>query len=531
MRGDRLASFLLFVITAAPLLAVVPFPTQDGPAHLYTAHVLQALGDASNAPLLRRFFEPSSAAAATRVGTWMVQTLSYWCGPALVPTLLIFAVVSGLFLVCAGGQADRARCFFPRCFVPAVAYSFVVRMGFFTFCLALPFVVLSVRLWLGKANDASHLRYALFAGAMALISLLHPFPALWVLVVCVSASVVSLALSRKRAIVELAWLAVASTPLVPLGSWQRSAPGGDYEWDRVATRLGGILAGGPFAGSHSWALVASSLSATLLVSLAVLALRDQLRSRAPGDAYPVRLLAALGAALLMALLSPEEGLGGGYIGVRCQLLLFLLLLECGRRWQISRRADILISAAVLACSLATAASTLLTMRTVSAAYREIEASAAVLPHSTTVLTVMAGEWTASHSPDLTHQVRPLLHAGNLLGLSADRVMLANYQADLGYFAVSFRPTTTPFGVLFDRSLFDWGPPWLQWDRLPTFEGGVGHIGVWDEAQLLRTIRNAADYRRVICEHYEEVYRSPDWPWVIYRLTDDAQRKSTPTLCR
>ena len=530
MGGDRLASLLLFVITSAPLLAAVPFPTQDGPAHLYTAHVSQALGDASNAALLRRFFEPSSGAAATRVGTWMAQALGDWLGLALVPTVLMFAVVGGLFLVCSGGRAHRAP-FFPRCFVPALAYCFVARMGFFSFCLALPFVVLSVRLWLGMGNDASHLHYALFTGAMALIALLHPFPALWVLVICVSASAASLVLSRQHARVELLWLAVASTPLVFLGSWHRSTPAATYEWERVATRLGGILVGGPFAGSQSWSLVASSLSAILLISLAVLALRDQLPSRAPSDPYPFRLLAAVGAALLLALLSPDAGLGGGYIGVRCQLLLFLLFLECGRRWQMTRRADILLSVAVLGCSLATVASTLVTLRTESAAYREIEASAAVLPHSTTVLTVMAGEWTASDSPDLTQQVRPLLHAGDLLGLSADRVMLANYQADLGYFAVSFRTTTTPFGVLFDRSLFDWGPPWIRWDRLPTFAGGVAHIGVWDEDQLLRTIRNAPDYRRTICEHYEEIYRSPDWPWVIYRLSDKSQRKSTPTLCQ
>ena len=306
---------------------------------------------------------------------------------------------------------------------------------------------------------------------------------------------------------------------------------GDYQWERVATRIGGILAGGPLVGLQPWTVIASSVSTILLVSLALLALRDQLRERISGDAYPLRLLAAVGAALLMALLAPEAGSGGSYVGVRCQLLLFLLLLECTRRWRVPRRTDVFVSAAFLFCSVLSVGSLLGTMQRESAAYREIVASTTVLPYSTTVLTVMAGEWTTADRTNLANQVRPLLHAGDLLGLSADRVLLANYQADLGYFAFTFRPATTPFGVLFDRSLFNWGPPRFSWDKLPTFAGGVEHVGVWNEDRLLRTIWNAADYRRVICDHYEEVYRSRDWPWVIYRLSKESLRASPPAICR
>jgi hypothetical protein len=526
MRADRLASLLLFALTCIPVLLVVPFPTQDGPTHLYTAHVSQILADGLRAPLLHRFFEPSAAASATWAGTWIVQSLSRWCAPPLVPSILVLTGVSGLFLAFCREEAGRTPCFFPRCFLPAVCYGFVVRMGFFSFFLSLPLVVVSVRLWLARTNEDAKGSLALFSGALVMLSLLHPVPTLWVLVVCASATAASFPIARKRLGREVAWLAVCSIPLVLTSVLDRSSRMGHYDWERVTTRIGGIFAGGPFVGLQPWTLVVSSVSAMLLVSLALLALRDQLRDRSPDDPYPLRLLAAVGAALLMALLSPEAGSGGGYIGVRCQLLLFLLLLECTRRWHVSRRTDVFLSAAFLSCSVLSVGSMLGTMQRESAAYREIVASTAVLPYSTTVLTVMAAD-----RPDLADLVRPLLHAGDLLGLSADRVLLANYQADLGYFAIAFRPSTTPFGVLFDRSLFYWGPPQLSWDKLPTFAGGVEHVGVWNEDQLLRTIWNATDYRRIICDHYEEVYRSRDWPWVIYRLTKENLRGSPPAICR
>lgn len=531
MRADRLASLLLFALTCVPVLLVVPFPTQDGPAHLYTAHVSQVLADGSSAPLLHRFFEPSAAASATWAGTWIVQSLSRWCAPPLVPSILMLTGLSGLFLAFHRQEPGRPPCFFPRCFLPAVGYGFVVRMGFFTFFLSLPLVVVSVRMWLARTDEDAKGSLVLFTGALVMLSLLHPVPTLWVLVVCASATAASFALTRKRLVREITCLAVCSIPLVLTSLLDRSSRMSDYEWEHIATRIGGIFAGGPFVGLQPWTLVVSSVSAMLLVALALLALRDQLRDRLPDDPYPWRLLAAVGAALLMALLSPEAGSGGGYVGVRCQLLLFLLLLECTRRWHVPRRTDVLVSAALLSCSVLSVGSMLGTMRKESAAYGEIVASTAVLPYSTTVLTVMAGEWTAADRANLADLVRPLLHAGDLLGLSADRVVLANYQADLGYFAIAFRPSRTPFGVLFDSSLFDWGPPQLSWDKLPTFAGGVEHVGVWNEDQLLRTIWNAADYRAVICGHYEEVYRSHDWPWVIYRLTKESRHGSPPAICR
>lgn len=104
MRADRLASLLLFALTCMPLLLAVPFPTQDGPAHLYSAHVSQILADTSRAPLLALFFQHSAASSATRAGTWIVQSLSRWCPPPLVPSILVLIVVSGLFLAFCLGE-------------------------------------------------------------------------------------------------------------------------------------------------------------------------------------------------------------------------------------------------------------------------------------------------------------------------------------------------------------------------------------------------------------------------------------------
>lgn len=78
-RGSRpLATRWVLAVALAigvlPLLLLSPFPTQDGPVHLYGARLLPVLGDAAY-PLINQYFEPSQFSGATRTGQRLLALL------------------------------------------------------------------------------------------------------------------------------------------------------------------------------------------------------------------------------------------------------------------------------------------------------------------------------------------------------------------------------------------------------------------------------------------------------------------------
>ena len=155
----------------------------------------------------------------------------------------------------------------------------------------------------------------------------------------------------------------------------------------------------------------------------------------------------------------------------------------------------------------------------------------MLHDHTTVLVVVAGAWMDAAKPTLATQIRPLLHAGDLLGVGTDRTVLTFYEGEFPFFPVNFKKAASPFGVLFDRTLFGWEAPVVKWDVLPTWQGGVDYVSVWDEKYLLLAPSEGERFRGAMCGSYEEVYRSDAWPWVIYHLRSARDGVSrTPRIC-
>jgi hypothetical protein len=95
--------------------------------------------------------------------------------------------------------------------------------------------------------------------------------------------------------------------------------------------------------------------------------------------------------------------------------------------------------------------------------------------------------------------------------------LTFYEGEFPFFPVNFQSESSPFGVLFDRSLFEWSVPDVKWDALATWHGGVDYIAVWDERYILQSPSAAVGFYGSVRRHYAEVYRSALWPWAIYRL--------------
>jgi hypothetical protein len=347
----------------------------------------------------------------------------------------------------------------------------------------------------------------------ALLPLLHLLATAWALALMGTGTLAAMASKRRISWRELAILAAASIPfLAVLVAFPGSSA---FTWERLDVRLASLMAGGAIVGAGPYALWLSSAPSLILLVLGLLFLRSGPLRGDTGGAVLGR-VALLAVALAVALFAPEEGAGGAYVGVRYNLLFFLLLLFLLRTWRLPKRVDAVLAGVFVVFSALHLWSAHTTLKAASAAEREIAASAAVLEDHTTVLVLVAGEWVES-GVTLATQIRPLLHAGDLLGVGADRTVLTFYEGEFPFFPVNFRSQSSPFGVLFDRSLFEWDVPEVKWDALATWHGGVDYIAVWDERYILQSPSAAVGFYGSVRRHYAEVYRSALWPWAIYRL--------------
>lgn len=496
----------LAVLAALPVLLLSPFPTQDGPSHLYAGHLIRHLGDAGY-PAINAAFEYSNAAISTWTVHGIVAVLLGSVSPFWSEKIVVLGFLLPLFGLYAVGP--KGSPYFPLCALPLFAVSFPLRMGFYSFCLSMPVALLAVVLWAGVSGLGRRLLPA--AALLALLPLLHLLSTAWALALMGVASMVTIANTRRVDWRELAILAVAALPFLAI---LVSFPGSSgFVWEKAVVRLAALMAGGAIVGGGPYALVLSSAASLVLLVLALLFARGGPHAGDTSGSMLLR-LALVAVSLAVALLVPEEGAGGAYIGVRYNLLFFLLLLFLFRGWRLPKSVDAGLSSLFLVLSVVHLASAHTMLSPASAAQREVAASAAALDDHTTLLVAVAGRWVES-DVTLETQVRPILHVGDLLGVGADRVVLSFYEGEFPFFPVSFRKEASPFGALFDRSLFGWMAPDVEWDSLATWRGGVDYVGIWGEGFLLRSPEVAAELTRVLRRDYREVYRSADWPWVIY----------------
>ena len=126
-----------WVVEALPALVFRYFPTQDGPAHLYTSMVLSALHSGSDHGL-GRYFELRQVPFANQLANWLIAgaaqlvRMPYAESAAWVAVFGAFAATVTVNLAAAG---TRAVAFAPMFFVIAAGY--LTNMGFINFLIAL----------------------------------------------------------------------------------------------------------------------------------------------------------------------------------------------------------------------------------------------------------------------------------------------------------------------------------------------------------------------------------------------------------
>src|SRR5262249_41912359 len=113
---------------------------------------------------------------------------------------------------------------------------------------------------------------------------------------------------------------------------------------------------------------------------------------------------------------------------------------------------------------------------------EYLSAGASLPSDSVLFPVgFAPDGFAEDGSPLALRVLPLLHAASWIAADRGVVDLLNYEADLGYFPMAFRPETNPYRLM--RTGLETVPPCVslhRWDRLGPRR--MDYVLVWGAAR-------------------------------------------------
>jgi len=337
----------IIVIVAAYviwLLSLPAWPSQDGPVHLYYAHVLGALLSHRDS-VYSRYFEIKHLLPPYALYYYALLALSSIFPPLLADRLIVcIYVVSFVFgfrylAQALGPSADRATLL-----ATALILNWPLGMGFVNFCLSLSGAFWAIGLWLRFADrrngvESIDLRRRVGFVLLAIaIMLTHPVPLSLVLVVCCVLMLVDRFRTQRRQAFarDVVTLVVASLTLVYVKLFATSHPLDQIEpaqgsfFAELAHRVGRyahedgvVLVFGHTAAVH----VYRGGIAVLLILPVILGVWQRLRNRAERVWTEADTMLVLGLLLLVLLpLIPSQINGLFYFADRLPLLVWITLL-------------------------------------------------------------------------------------------------------------------------------------------------------------------------------------------------------------
>jgi hypothetical protein len=429
---------IIFIVFAVLYVALVwtghYVPTQDGPSHLANAAALRDVllpGDQG--------FEAAYSVQSRPLPNWayyaVVAPLMTFLPPLVAEKIFLSAYVIAFALaIYKLARAAGVRTWAPAVAALPFAVALPFHMGFFNYCAGVV-VMLAALAHFWPRRDRLRVREAVVLNLLAAAAYFcHLLPALlllgavYFLNVVLAAGIVRGERSRARRALFLAGLLPAWVlPLYYL--FQPS--GGDVTWFPAGELLRLLVSGWPLVsfGPAQRPVGFLAVAAALFGTAAVLwAKRSGRRPpREPREAFG--LLA--GAFLVLCFVAPDAAAGGSLVSARLAALVFIFIfIWIGDGF--GKRGD--VAALVVAATLAAAAwaGNLYYYRKYDRALRELTAAdCGFRPGSGMVYLDYA-----EGRPGL---VRVTLHAGAYYAVRSRLVDYCNYEAELPYFPLQFRP--------------------------------------------------------------------------------------------
>ena len=147
-RAEKIVFALITVINLIPFLTVKFFPSLDGASHMMNANIINQIIVLNN-NLFQQFFSINPELIPNWTSHFVLALLQLVMPAFLAEKILITGLVAGLPLVFRKTvRRISPENLFPSYFIFPFTHSLFLFFGFFNFCLAVIFLLLSLDLWL-----------------------------------------------------------------------------------------------------------------------------------------------------------------------------------------------------------------------------------------------------------------------------------------------------------------------------------------------------------------------------------------------
>jgi hypothetical protein len=482
---------------AVALVALLPIwsarylPTVDGPSHVYNSWVLHQLLAGDQGVLAETFaidWKPHPNWSGHAVLALLMTVV-----PPLVAEKLL---VSGIVLLFFFAMWQYAGCIDPArralaLFAAPFAYSLLLQMGFYNFCIGASLYFLVLATWWQRRDRPEVRTIAITAALLLACYFSHLMPAM---LAAGSLGILWLATLRGRAFRTHARHLLALVPLLPLVGWFLRQRGASL----------GTPAHADAAGLFSylqkmWVILTfddyqARLGVWLFALLAAAIVITLARRRWQWDESDAFILVTLAVVVLYSR-APAATSGGTMVFERMALFVVLSPLA----WldlRLPRRPTLAIVAALAILSLLYTGYLTRRYRTLSRRMAEVVRAAAPIGRDATFLALIRDA-----RPPGTY-LPILAHAADYAAIERGAADIADYEAATEYFPVAFRPgklADNIFTLPTATTPIDW----------PAYAPHANYVLLWhipDDSPLLATLDTS----------YVEVGRGPGGRVVVGR---------------
>lgn len=514
------------MLLAVASVARFPAATNDGPAHLAFSNLLATMRQ-PNHPLQQQAYSislrPNPNLAVYLLMAAMLRVFSPATVESIVQILCLIGPITACWFAIRMIDPEAARNVWLAVFILPLTLNQMFFLGLYNHCISMAVFFLVVGTYFWMIKSPSFVRALALAACLVLTFLCHAsgFIMAFAGVTVLSGTSFTFSLLRdRRLIAALRQQRYALTALLaplPLAALFLASGGkgntayGDgirYRLKKFATLQ--ILAVDFHRDTYvAWALSAILLAAFVIVTLRILARREQMPEQRRELAIATIAAALVSAAIMMAF---PDSMGGGWTHFRrFEIFPFFwgILILAFHSYSLR------IAAAMMAAGATTGVllmSTMIMRQTLI--HQELaplaEIDRQVGSHCTVLPIVLEKKpWDETGKP-VWIDYQPYFHSTSRLELTGDRVVLFNYLARLDVYPIRFRPNFEP-----QSHIFHWPPRWekttISTIDIDGFEASSGvkvdYILQWgffnEVPEDLRQQTQSAT------SQFDAVYKSPD----------------------
>lgn len=456
--------------------------TCDGPCHLYNARIMHDVWLGHNSALYSKFYNVVYSTDPNSTTTFLLAGLLF-VAPAVIAEKLFISLYAILLLI--GFDAVLRRLGAARVWAVAGAvfvFTYAFSKGFYNFSLATAFFCWVVWAWLAFLQTGLQkykLALILFLG---LTFFTHLLPFVFAGIVC-AALMFSYAQdrtveNRQPFLQNIIVLGYCSLPWVVLGIAFTGKEGGlQLHLGFYPYRLLELVEFKYLINmTDSERIWTTIVGITLTISgfwAAFRMLRRYTLHRWDGMSWSIVFV------LLVYLTFPEDFMGRAIIiSIRAQIFVYLLLV-----WylavRLSKRDAAVVVGVLLTCFVALTAIRSSTLLIADKALADILSVGSRIPDGATVLNLDNCPNGTDEDGNLIAPRQALFHHAALyLGVDRPLILLANYEANMGYFPVRWKPEMNPYDHLSIGAGIEGAPPAVDLENYHRVSG------VWPNAILI-----------------------------------------------